>query len=284
MNSKLIFTLAFCSMAAGVYGLVDSLLQRHAVEPAPVLLATQVEPVIVQPEPRPEMVRLYRLREGVERGQLFSMALVEPVIVEQTEGYALGFDATPELNVFHDGRLNRSLIAGEFVGENDITRPGEPGFLRLVGDPNNVLYPLSVSTRNQVKDRLRPGDYVDLIGISSPKSNLSNDLQTLPSYQGVQVTKLIENVMLVAVDGNIVVPIPVDGQQPESTEQFLKPASGEMALVIEVPPSEVGRLSLAQRTMYIEVYPSSAGVLPQSLEVRDVIANYNGVVELRGGI
>ena len=57
---------------------------------------------------------------------------------------------------------------------------------------------------------------------------------------------------------------------------------GLTTVVIEVSPDELPRLALAQRTMHIEIYRSQTYMQPEFAEVRNIIDNYTGIVELRG--
>ncbi|ABU72301.1 hypothetical protein [Vibrio campbellii] len=56
----------------------------------------------------------------------------------------------------------------------------------------------------------------------------------------------------------------------------------QIVIVVEVDPSEIAKLSIAQKTMHLEVYRSHRYKEPVFAEVRDVIGNYSGVTELRG--
>ncbi|MDF5149551.1 hypothetical protein P3648_25800, partial [Vibrio parahaemolyticus] len=56
----------------------------------------------------------------------------------------------------------------------------------------------------------------------------------------------------------------------------------QIVIVVEVEPSDIAKLSIAQKTMYLEVYRTHQYQEPVFAEVRDVIGNYSGVAELRG--
>ncbi len=57
---------------------------------------------------------------------------------------------------------------------------------------------------------------------------------------------------------------------------------GWTTVIIEVRPDELPTLALAQRIMYTEIYPSQIHTQPEFAEVRNIIDNYTGIVELRG--
>jgi pilus assembly protein CpaB len=52
--------------------------------------------------------------------------------------------------------------------------------------------------------------------------------------------------------------------------------------VIEVTPDDLAKLSLAQRTMYLEIYRSQHYLKNPDIQINDIIRGYNGVTELRG--
>ncbi len=59
-------------------------------------------------------------------------------------------------------------------------------------------------------------------------------------------------------------------------------AEGYTTVIIEIPPEEVARLALAQRTMHLEVYRALPHDQAVYADVTNVMDNYFGIEELRG--
>lgn len=271
MNSKLVFFFALSALLLGVFGLVGQLTSKSMAS------VDNTDWSQIAPEPKETKIRLWRAKRALEKGEVFELAMVESVVLDIEEANAAGFTDDVLLNERVGGRLNQAVDEGAWVDQWHITQAGEKGFLSLITTPGKTLYPLNVSTRNQVKDYLNAGDYIDVIAIGSPKRNLSNDLAQIDQYQGVMATKLLSDALLVSITydevmGSDADPMNVAGSDAEAT------------LVIEIDPQDVGRLALAQRSMHIEAYPSDQGIMDSDVGLRDVIKNYDGVVELRGDV
>ncbi|WP_026957754.1 RcpC/CpaB family pilus assembly protein [Aliagarivorans taiwanensis] len=269
MNSKLVFFFALCSLLLGVFGLVGQLTSKSMAS------VDNTDWQQLAPEAEEIKVRLWRAKRGLGKGEVFELAMVEAVVLDREQANEAGFTEDVLLSPRVGGRLNQDIEEGDWVDQWQITQAGEKGFLSLITTPGKTLYPLNVSTRNQVKDYMNAGDYIDVIAIGSPQRNLSNDLAQIDQYQGVIATKLLSDALLVSItfgemQGSDADPINVANSDLEAT------------LVIEVEPQDVGRLALAQRSMHIEAYPSDQGIMDNDVALRDVIKNYDGVIELRG--
>lgn len=146
-----------------------------------------------------------------------------------------------------------------------------------------ILYPLPISTINLINNYIRPGDMIDIISVSSPLTNLADTGARITQFQGVKARTIKRGVRVLAFEQN-----PVDSkEQSKQSGNSLSPrvsASGnsKTTVVIEIEPNFVSRLSLAQRTMHLEIYRSqSTGEIPPA-NMSDVIENYQGIRELRG--
>ncbi|MEC4725704.1 pilus assembly protein CpaB [Shewanella sp. D64] len=266
INSKLIFTVAFIALLTGLYGVADKLLSTPEAVAQPASI-----------EELPTTYVLWQVKASHNKGSTLSLADVQKVQLGEKEAQTLGINADVELNLGSQTLLNSSLVAGQYLFPEQLTHPGELGYLSLITREGMTLYPLSVATNNMIQDYIRPGDEIDIMTLSSPEYNLANDTQHLDDFSGLRASILMKKVRVISVVSAGL------GAKSSGVNPSMKSSSkAETRIVIEVYPDDLPRLTLAQRTMHIEVYHSQTYGGKPEVGVSDVIKNYTGVVELRG--
>ena len=115
-----------------------------------------------------------------------------------------------------------------------------------------------------------------MLSVGSPKENLADEDTEAIDFSGVNAQLILRNVKVLSV-GNTKEPVDSRVKSNVSSED-----DHQIVIVVEVDPSEIAKLSIAQKTMHLEVYRSHRYKEPVFAEVRDVIGNYSGVTELRG--
>jgi pilus assembly protein CpaB len=266
MNSKIIFIVAFLAIVSGIYGVVDILfLTTEKVE-------TQVQsPVPSAKEER--YVTLWRAKQPLVKGEPLTNAMVQREQLPLSEALTLGVKQDVTLDFQPSTLMNAAINAGELVFVERQTRKDQPGYLDLLIIEGMTLYPLTISSKNLISGYINPGDSVDIMAISSPKTNLSNTTNEFGRFQGVAASLLLEKVRVMSVNNS-----DFDIINPRMSSE----GNSELTIVIEVKPDDLGRLALAQRTMYLEIVRSQTYQQPPYADVSDIVPNYNGVIELRG--
>ncbi|MEZ9666849.1 Flp pilus assembly protein CpaB [Vibrio breoganii] len=276
MNSRLIFILSFIFVAFGLFAVMQNVNARAEAN-AKKQVQAQVE------EKKEVKFVLWRSRQELSRGEVVTNNKLERVVLPELEANALGVNSDVNVSLVQDSRANHNIPAGEYVFAEMFTSPDQAGYLDLLASEGTILYPLPISTINLINNYIRPGDMVDIISVSSPLTNLADTGARITQFQGVKARTIKRGVRVLAFEQK---PVDPSEQQAQSGSTISARVSAQgnskTTVVIEVEPEFVSRLSLAQRTMHLEIYRSQVtGEIP-SANMSDVIENYQGIRELRG--
>ncbi|CAM4120311.1 RcpC/CpaB family pilus assembly protein [Vibrio neonatus] len=276
MSSRVIFFLSFICISIGLFALFQNVNSRAEAQ-----AKRQAQTQVV--EKKEIKFAVWRSKEQIMRGRVVSENQLDRIILSEKEANAIGVNRDVELKLEQDSRANNLIEKGEYVFPEMFTAPDKPGYLDLLASEGMILYPLPISTINLINNYIRPGDMIDIISVSSPLTNLADTGARITQFQGVKARTIKRGVRVLAFEQN-----PVDSkEQSKQSGNSLSPrvsASGnsKTTVVIEIEPNFVSRLSLAQRTMHLEIYRSqSTGEIPPA-NMSDVIENYQGIRELRG--
>ncbi|GEA49586.1 hypothetical protein VIN01S_03900 [Vibrio inusitatus NBRC 102082] len=276
MSSRLIFIFSFIFVAFGLFAIMQNVNARAETN-AKKQVQAQVE------EKKEIKFVLWRSKSELSRGEVVTNNKLERAVLPELEANALGVNSDINISLVEDSRANHNIPAGEYVFPEMFTSPEQAGYLDLLASEGKILYPLPISTMNLINNYIRPGDMVDIISVSSPLTNLADTGARITQFQGVKARTIKRGVKVLAFEQK-----PVDpNEQQNQSGNTISPrvsASGnsKTTVVIEVEPEFVSRLSLAQRTMHLEIYRSQiTGEIPPA-NMSDVIENYQGIRELRG--
>ncbi|MCW8327415.1 Flp pilus assembly protein CpaB [Photobacterium sp. SDRW27] len=264
MSSKVIFVIAFLAVITGIYGVVDSLFAT----------TESATPIAIEPQVQSEetYITLWRAKQALHIGKPLTAEAVEREQVALSDARLLGVKQDISLNFKPTTLMNTTVKAGELVFPEYQTTKDQPGYLDLLVSNGMTLYPLTISSRNLIAGYIKPGDNIDIMAISSPKTNLSNTTSELDEFEGVKATLLLAQIRVMSV-----------GSDSEAINpQVRKNGDSESTIVIEVKPDDLAKLALAQRTMYLEIVRSQYYRHQPEANVSDVVPNYSGIVELRG--
>ncbi|USD38810.1 Flp pilus assembly protein CpaB [Ferrimonas sp. SCSIO 43195] len=259
MSSKVTFAIAFLAVVFGLYGILD----RIGGNDAP---ATPPEPVI-------KMITLWQATVPLVAGQHLNQGDLKRLSLPEADARQLGVDGDVTLTLTPSTLVSTARHANDWVFPEHLSQPDNPGYLDLLTSDGMTLYPLSISAKNLIDNYIRPGDYIDILAVGSPHTNLSNATVELTNFNGVHAGLLLQRVKVLALDNQSDAPI---NPRVDSAGAL------EAIVVIEVAPESLAKLSLAQRTMFIEIYRSQQQHPIPDADVSDVIVNYTGVKELRG--
>ncbi|MEZ9510747.1 RcpC/CpaB family pilus assembly protein [Vibrio breoganii] len=276
MNSRLIFILSFIFVAFGLFAVMQNVNARAEAN-AKKQVQAQVE------EKKEVKFVLWRSKQELSRGEVVTNNKLERVVLPELEANALGVNSDVNVGLVQDSRANHNIPAGEYVFPEMFTSPDKAGYLDLLASEGTILYPLPISTINLINNYIRPGDMVDIISVSSPLTNLADTGARITQFQGVKARTIKRGVKVLAFEQK---PVDPKEQQAQSGSTISARVSAQgnskTTVIIEVEPEFVSKLSLAQRTMHLEIYRSQVtGEIP-SANMSDVIENYQGIRELRG--
>ncbi|MCW8344518.1 Flp pilus assembly protein CpaB [Vibrio sp. ZSDZ65] len=269
MRSRIIFFVALIAILVGGYGIYDSVLKNKDKS------SVVVNEIAPQPKKDSvEYITVWRTLNNIDRGESIANDALKREQMLLTDALDEGLRSDVELDFSPSTLFNRDLPQGALILPEYITRENDPGYIDLLVTEGMTLYPLVVSNKNLISDFIRPGERIDILTVSSPSSNLSGAIEKPIRFKGVTATLFLQNIKVLNMGG-------------EDSEQKLKPVAGKSedgftTIIIEIPPTEVARLALAQRTMHLEVYRSREYEEPVYADVRNVMSNYIGIEEMRG--
>ncbi|WP_261815601.1 Flp pilus assembly protein CpaB [Vibrio gallicus] len=276
MNSRLIFILSFIIVAFGLFAVMQNVNARAEAK-AQQQVQAQVE------EKKEVKYVLWRAKQDIARGEVVTKNSLERVILPEEDANALGVNADVDVALVQDSRANHAIPAGEYVFAEMFTAPHQAGYLDLLASEGKILYPLPISTFNLINNYIRPGDMIDIISVSSPLTNLADTGARITQFQGVKARTIKRGVKVLAFEQAPIDPKEKAAQNSGSISPRVSATGNtKTTVVIEIEPEFVSRLSLAQRTMHLEIYRSQFnGEIPPA-NMSDVIENYQGIRELRG--
>ncbi|WP_434567143.1 Flp pilus assembly protein CpaB [Vibrio chagasii] len=265
MRSRLVLLVAIAALIVGALGVID-------------LFKTEPEPPItdeVLAEQSEEHVGVWIATEAFEKGSVVNSQGVVKQQLPLSEALTLGVREDSQISFSPSTLLNRSLNAGDVILPEYQVSPGKPGYIDLLVTEGMTLYPLKVSDKNLINDYIRPGSFIDVLTVSSPNANLAGNVDKPTRFRGVKASMFLKHVKVLNIGND-------DTSDRSITARSPSKEDGLTTVVIEVSPDELPRLALAQRTMHIEIYRSQTYMQPEFAEVRNIIDNYTGIVELRG--
>lgn len=265
MNSKILFLVAFIAVFGGLFGIASNYLASPSSTPT----------TIKQPERKKPTVTytVWRAKQTLDKGQAITPNQLTRELVSEQQAHDLGINNNISLDFAATTLLNTTIQRGALVMPENQSTPNQAGYLSLITHDGMTLYPLTVNSNNLIAHYIQPGDFIDIMAISSPNTNLSNATTQISDFNKVQASLFMKHVRVLSI-GNA----SDDQVNPEvnNTQGMLT------TVVIEVTPDDLAKLSLAQRTMYLEIYRSQHYRHTPDVQINDVIHNYSGVTELRG--
>ncbi|GLR03361.1 Flp pilus assembly protein CpaB [Vibrio hyugaensis] len=270
MRSRLALFVAFLAVFVGGLGIFHNITStqnqnKTAEENRPVRSA--IDDI--------QYIQVWRAATDLERGIPIDVNNVKREQLQLNIALEEGISSDIKLDFSPSTLLNKSIKQGQLVLPEYQVNETDPRYIDLLITEGMEPYSLLVSTSNLVQGYIRPGTYVDLLAVSSPQENLADEDNDAIDFSGVNAQLILQNVKVLSIGGS---------SQEESSVQSNVSSEDEhqVVIVVEVRPQAIARLSIAQKTMHLEVYRSHRYKEPIFAEVRDVIGNYSGVTELRG--
>lgn len=265
MNSKILFFVAFIAVFAGLFGIANN----YLTTPPPAPTTTKQ----TEPEKPTVTYTVWRAKHALDKGQAISPNDVSRELIDEKQAHTFGVNKDITLDFAATTLLNTTIQSGELVMPENQSTPNQAGYLSLITHDGMTLYPLTVNSNNLINHYIQPGDFIDIMAISSPETNLSNATTQISDFNKVQANLFMKHVRVLSI-GN--------GSDDQVNPEVNNTQGMQTTVVIEVTPDDLAKLSLAQRTMYLEIYRSQHYRKNPDIQINDVIRGYNGVTELRG--
>lgn len=270
MRSRLALFVAFLAVLVGGVGIfhnISSTQNQNAIAEVNHPAKSAIDDV--------QYIQVWRAAVDLERGTPIDINNVEREQLQLNIALEEGISSDIKLDFSPSTLLNKNIKQGQLVLPEYQVNESDPRYIDLLITEGMEPYSLLVSTRNLVQGYIRLGTYVDLLAVSSPQENLADEDNDAIDFSGVNAQLILQNVKVLSIGG---------ATQDEDAVQSNVSSEDEhqVVIVVEVVPQGIARLSIAQKTMHLEVYRSHKYKEPIFAEVRDVIGNYSGVTELRG--
>ncbi|WP_434355716.1 Flp pilus assembly protein CpaB [Parasalinivibrio latis] len=253
MNSKAIFLFAFIAIFAGAFTL-------FATEDEP-----EVKPVAVPPEPK---VNMWIAGAEIDIAEHITHENFDLIIVPLSEAQSHGISASYELNI-PEGSISKSkIMPGETVTQNHVVTPNSSEYIDLVIKPEMVPFPLAINNPSVTLTTLSPGDFVDVVILTSSEKNVVQD-RMRSAFRSLEVSPLLIEKRVLAVKKVV-----------SDENNTLQSAS----VLLELSRADVAKMIIAQRVGEVELFKSSSpeAASQSRAATRDVLAGYHAVKELRG--
>lgn len=270
MRSRLALFVAFLAVLVGGVGIfhnITSTQNQNAIAEVNHPAKSAIDDV--------QYIQVWRAAVDLERGTPIDINNVEREQLQLNIALEEGISSDIKLDFSPSTLLNKNIKQGQLVLPEYQVNESDPRYIDLLITEGMEPYSLLVSTRNLVQGYIRPGTYVDLLAVSSPQENLADEDNDAIDFSGVNAQLILQNVKVLSI-----------GRATQDEDAVQSNVSSEdehqVVIVVEVVPQAIARLSIAQKTMHLEVYRSHKYKEPIFAEVRDVIGNYSGVTELRG--
>ncbi|WP_264876902.1 RcpC/CpaB family pilus assembly protein [Vibrio agarivorans] len=266
MKKTIIVATGFLALVFFAVGLKDKLDSMAIKEPGN---------VIVIQEDKVKYITMWRSKNNLSRGKPLTLDTVQKIELPEDEAATYGAKEDVILDFSPTTLLNLNVEQGDYILSEYQTTIDDEGYIDLQVSEGMALYPLEIKSNKLIRDYIRPGTYIDIITVSSSKENLAELTNRSKYFQGVKASIFLSKVKVIYIQSH--------EDKSSSNSQPRKNNGGELiSVVVEVDPDEIANLTLAQRTMHIEIYRSQVYRRPVYAEVRNVIDNYTGIEELRG--
>ncbi len=250
MSRRVLLFLAFFLIIGGGYGL----LTKEDKQPKETAQVELIE------------FSAWRASRSLQQGEPVTAADLRPVTLSQQQAEQLGLTSQERFSLINDSLAAQPIAAGSIVSEQDIAGPDHPEYVELLLAPGMVAYPVTFAGNTGYPLVLSPGDFVDVVMISSLSQNMAEN-DTVNKFQGLSVAPLLRARKVLKVGENMV----EEGQ----------PAIAETTLVLELSREEVSQMMLAKRVGLLDFHKSIEEPLPQ-VRAGDVLPDFSSVTELRG--
>jgi pilus assembly protein CpaB len=197
------------------------------------------------------------------------------------EAKALEFGIKQDTSMeFVDGMVaKRDILSAQPIYPEDISYPGQSGYVELIIEPGYVPVSISVPKTSVVGGGITEGSIIDLLVLTSSTQNLSGRPKIV-DLGSVSLAPLFTGVKVLQVN----LPKQQSGVTSKlSSSPNTEPTSAEISLVLQLTRKQVAKLTIAKTMAQLEVHLSTGESLVSDLtaDSGDILSDYKAVRELR---
>ncbi|MGY0217793.1 RcpC/CpaB family pilus assembly protein [Endozoicomonadaceae bacterium StTr2] len=216
-------------------------------------------PVIhVADEATQQTIRIWTAQDDFEQGEKIPLSALESstTYVEQINA---GTSQTVE-----KGMLAATVISkGSVITENMLLRPGQEAYREYLLQPDKIPFPIEVSAGKSYTERLSPGDFIDVILITSNEQNLSRE-PVNNHFQSLKVIPVVQSQRIISIENS------------NGTD-----IADRIYVTAALDRRDAHKMLIASRIGEIDVFKSGSSNLINT-RVGDVLADLTSIIELRG--
>jgi len=217
MNTKVIFIIAFFAVITGVYGVIDTLIPKQE--------AQGIEEASVVNEDI-QYITLWRAKKDLLKATPVLISQLKREQVVLNDAIQLGIKKDVKLDFTVTTLLNSNINQGELVLPEHQLSKGQTGYIDLLIDDGMTIYPLQITTKNLIENFIKPGDYIDIMTVSSPVNNLAESGKLSNDFRGVNASLFMKRIKVINIDYQV--------QPADAASNNQKEANIYTTVVIEV--------------------------------------------------
>ncbi|MBJ7551477.1 Flp pilus assembly protein CpaB [Marinomonas ostreistagni] len=200
---------------------------------------------------------------------------------KMSEAKALEFGIKQDTSMeFVDGMVaKREVSESQPIYPEDISYPGQSGYVELIIEPGYVPVSISVPKTSVVGGGITEGSTIDLLVLTSSTQNLSGRPKIV-DLDSVSLAPLFTGIKVLQVN--------LPKQDPTVTSKLssspnTEATSSEISLVLQLTRKQVAKLTIAKTIAQLEVHLSTGESLVSDLtaDSGDILSDYKAVRELR---
>jgi pilus assembly protein CpaB len=234
MKSKVILVLAIIALSIGLYGILN----------APKIAPIQTLPIESHTEESIPTVVVWVAKNDLPLGSRLKREDLEIQRISQIQADRIGLLKNTEFDFKNKSLINKNILSGDFVTNEDTLSPGDEGYYSLVVEEGYVPFNLTIDHSDMLGGIISIEDNVDVISISSIKQNLAES-SGIDDITSLRMKPLLTNVRV------------LDIIREEKVINLTKNKyKSEVTIILQLTHRELAIIIIAQRISEIEVYKS----------------------------
>lgn len=252
MRQRIIFLVAFVSIAIGLFGISESYFTQE-------IEVTKVEAV-----PEEKKVSVWLVKEPLKRGEQLTVDKVYKKQIFESQARKVGIYQDVNIDIRPGDIVNQNFVKDDLLDQSHIVNSTSPEYIDLILKEGMVPYPFETNIATVYGGVIDAGDYIDVISLTSLEQNFA-ETERVDSYRSVSVSPLLTAVRILAVES---LEASVDKKQ--------------VTLVLELSRSDIAKMVIAKRISQLEVHKSGFGASVHQADTGDILPDFFSVTELRG--
>lgn len=220
-----------------------------------------------------ESVLVWAAYAPIDKGETITLAHVRPARIPYEQAQELGatrFPITEETGYV----ATVDFQSGDIVSQRNLCTfngdiPEAQECQKLISDQDKTSYPLIIKSSSDLRELVKPGDYIDVMLIAKPDTSLAYR-EELTSYQGLSAIPLLRQ--------QVVVQVPSLKDEEEYSGKAV-----EQTVVVALTPENAAKVMIAKRVGVLDIHKSTRVPLPET-DISKIVPDFSIIKELRGNI